>query len=267
MSGSVSGGTYGLAFGTGYVVTGAIGYRSNGTPNANTYDFRFSGDTSNLVVSCLNAKTLSPPTLLGRNSPGLGTSIRQGVFCQDFQQTVGAVYSYLLFGDLTKDVVTVRPGGSGSSVCAIPQSACGATDKIALVEWTEDTVAATAQTRGVYVLANGWGANIPSNALLYIEAEYLNSASGWTTALAAGTETVNTNDAWTLLTATYIPGRVGPVKYRVWLCKYVASAKIYMDAALYSAGGAMLPARWLDGDTKLTAEWRATTGLAKNRGY
>jgi hypothetical protein len=156
------------------------------------------------------------------------------VYCEDYGGVLGASHAYLVNGDVIRNDVTVRPGGAASSIEVVPQSHCSAVCPIQICEWTEHGVPASAQTRSIYVLGNGW-TSFPTNAELWFEAAYLNDAVETTRAVIRSTEALVDNVTWTELSVTFTPAQAGLVRYRAWLAKYEAGASVFIDNMLVTS--------------------------------
>jgi hypothetical protein len=137
---------------------------------------------------------------------------------------------------------------------ATPQSFVDANNPFHILKWVEDNVPAVATTRTVWVKGANWSSFPTGGAggTLHLKATYLNAAGAWTTADVYSTETISDNTTWTALTtASFTPGRVGPVIYVLSLYRYEsATASITVDNALYGPG-LVIPAVWKNGDSQL----------------
>ena len=245
ISGTVTGCSYGVIYGTGHTISGRIGYTAAGVRAANTYDFRFGvEDSSGLKVVCRGAKFLGGSTMFhtSRNTAGVGSQ-GQAVYCEDYgadgAPVLGASWAFHPTGDVIKNTTTVRSGGAASSLEVVPLSNCSLYAPILVCEWTELAVPASAQNKSVYVKGEGWTfgpGNAPLASELYFEAEYISNGTTFARTTVASTQVLTDNTTWVqLATGSFTPAAAGHVRYRVWLKKYAASCKVYVDNALYSA--------------------------------
>lgn len=167
----------------------------------------------------------------GRAAANIGSQSRQGAFSEDHGRVLGASYAYLPSGDVIKNTSTVRSGGASSSLEVVPLSNCSVTAPILVCEWTEVAVPASSQTRTVYVRGEGW-ATWPTASELYIEAEYVSNATTFARTTVASTQVLTDNTTWTALSVSFTPAAAAHVRYRVWLKKYAAACKVYIDNQL-----------------------------------
>ncbi len=230
VSGTISGCNYGLSFGTGYTVSGTISGCSN--------HFRFGVTDSNALSVILRGASILPsPTFSGRSVAGVGSQGRQGVFSEDHGRALGASCAYLPSGDVVKNTTVLRSGGASSSLAVVPLSNCAATAPILVFEWTEAAVPASAQNKSIYIKGGEVGetwSSFPENTELYFEAEYISDGTTFVTTTIASTAVLTDNTTWTQFpTGSFTPAVAGHVRYRAWLKKYQASAKIYIDNKLY----------------------------------
>lgn len=232
VGGCVFGNTRGFAY-CDLVITGKIGYNGSDTAVANTYDFRWPNYNSAGLLKCLcRGAKIGTPAMYQNNSGGIGSQAKNFVAFEDYQQVVGAHRVFLPTGEVIKNTSTVRSGGAASSLECIPYSNCAANAPLLLLEWTELDVPASEQTRSIYVLGNGW-TSFPTNAQLYLEAEYYNAASGVEKTTVASTQVISDNVTWTALSVTFTPGQVMPVRYKAWLKTYESGASVFVDNKLY----------------------------------
>ena len=231
ISGNVYSNSYGIRKCLNTVITGKLGYNSSDVSSVNTYDLYNEAGYDNIVVS-RGAKLQSTPSFTGRNTSGIGPEI--ALKCEDYSQTVGSSYSFYQFGDVIKNTSTVRSGGADNSIEVVPLSACTTINYIPILEWTEFDVAASSQTRGVYVLGSGWS-TWPTAAELWFEAEYLSAGSGTAKTIIKSTEVLTDNTTWTKLDVTFTPSQAGIVRYRMYLGKYASSCKVYVDNQLQTS--------------------------------
>lgn len=180
----------------------------------------------------------------------------------DHDQTAGAQYIYDRYVDIIKNTATVRTGGASESLEVIPQSNCSTANPNKLVEWFEDAVPASAQTRSIYALGSGFSANYPTAVQFYLEAEYFDGSAStdFSRGSVASSQVLSDNTTWTELSVAFTPTKAGQVRYRIWYKTYAASTKVYVDHALYGAdGGPQYPA-WIDGESTLQARTPIISG-------
>jgi hypothetical protein len=249
LSGTISGCSYGINYGTGHTLSGTIsgcnygiyygtGYTLSGTISGCNYTFRFGvSDTNPLSVRVLGSASLpNPPVFYNRNTSGIGSQGKHGVFCEDYNKVLGASYAYLPTGDVIKNTATVRAGGAVSSLEVVPLSNCAVIAPIQIFEWTELSVAASAQNKSVYIRADAAWSVYPTATELYIEAEYISNGTTFATTIVKSTAVLNHASNWIQFTIPgFTPAVVGHVRYRAFLKKYEASRKIYCDAMLVSS--------------------------------
>jgi hypothetical protein len=230
ISGTVLGCTYGVYMSYDCRITGKIGYRADGSAVPNTTTFRFSaGDDSTGLYVVLRAATIpSPPTFSLRNTVGVGSRSQQGVYSEDHALVAGARYAFLPTGDVIKNTTTIRPGGASSSLETIPLSNCAPGAEMRVAEWAEQAVAASQQTKTIYVKGEGWS-TFPTAGQLYLEVEYISNGTTLARTLLASTQVLTDNTTWTALSVTFTPALAGAVCYRVYLATYAAACKVYVD--------------------------------------
>jgi hypothetical protein len=208
---------------------GKIGYDSNNNLVPNTTDFYFGNYYYSHFKCIVNAKTPDPPVINGRNSTLWGGIIGdEGVYCEDYQGILGASHVFLVFGDVIKNIVTVRSGGAASSLEVVPLSNCGLYCSIPIFEWAEFNVPASPQTRTVYIKGEGWS-TFPTAAQLYIQAEYYSDATLMTKTTAVSTAVLTDNTTWTAFAVTFTPAQVSYVRYKGYLKTYASACKVYVD--------------------------------------
>lgn len=227
-----------------------------GTLSNNTTDFAFSSSSgaSPLDISVYAGSTIpNPPIFSSRNVTGTGKRCAGAkVGFENYLASNGASYAFQANGDIIKDTSVLRTGGATSSIRAEPQSNCAVNTEMLLLEWEEMSVPASAQTRTIYVKGASW-VSFPTNAQLYLEADYYSSA-GYAITTVASTEVISDNTTWVALNVSFTPSVVGHVRYRAYLGAYVASGKIYIDNALYRTGLVTKHAAWKDGMSALLAD-------------
>jgi hypothetical protein len=158
-----------------------------------------------------------------------------------------AVHGY---GALYRDATVFR-----SASCSLRSnifSLCSITRPVEVIKWTENNVPASVQARRVYIQGTGWSV-VPTAAQLYLEAEYYDAAGAWTTTTIKSVNVLSGNGVWEPLTVSFVPGRVGPVTYRVVVAKYQAGGIIYLDHALYYSATEFLEAAFDWGKSVLPA--------------
>lgn len=226
ISGVVSGCSYGVAYGSGHTISGtmsgctiAFSLCANGGEEGGAYIVRPSA-------------TIGALTFYGRNTSACGKAGGlQGVLFEDYQRVVGASYAAWMTGDVYRNDAVLRTGGASSSIEVIPLSACSVTGPVRAMEWVETSVPATAQTRTVYVRGEGW-TTFPTAAELYLEAEYVSNGTTFVTTTVASTQVLTDNTTWVALSVSFTPAAATHVRYRVWIGKYEAACKVYVDNAL-----------------------------------
>ncbi len=227
---TISGCSYGITYGTGNTVLGTV--------SGCLYQFYFnSGGGQGLSVFLRGLVVLSPstPTFYGRNTVGAGGPFRQGVFCEDYGQVLGASYAYLMFGDVIKNTGITRAGGAASSLEVVPLSNCAVRAELIFLEWTELSVPASAQNKSVYIRADAAWSVYPTADELYIEAEYISNATTFATTIVKSTAVLSDGSTWVQFSIpTFTPAVAGHVRYRGYLKKYEASRKLYVENMLVS---------------------------------
>jgi len=137
---------------------------------------------------------------------------------------------------IERETTEVRGGGATSSIKVTPTTFCNTNYPKIVMEWEEQAVPASAQTRGVAIkqgLADPTG--FPTNVQLWLEAEYYNHATNDTVTTAVSTATISVYDTWTWFPVTYTPAQVQKVRYRVWLGVKKSAEAYYIDNQLYDA--------------------------------
>ena len=229
ISGTISGCATGVYFGTGHTISGTI------SGCASTFRFG-AADTNALQVVVKGKAVIGTPTFTSRNTAGVGSQGKQGVFCEDYGQVLGASYAFLPTGDVIKNTTTVRGGGAASSLEVVPLSNCATIAPVQIFEWTELAVAASAQNKSVYMRPDAAWSVYPTNTELYIEAEYISNATTFATTVVKSAAVLDHATNWTQFTIPeFTPAAAGHVRYRAYLKKYEASRKVYVDNMLVSA--------------------------------
>jgi len=152
---------------------------------------------------------------------------------EDHNQSKGAQKTYYHNGTIEKDTSVVRPGGASSSAKMSPNSRCGLYYPLTIADdscsgdfklW----LPAEEKTVTFYMRTFGY-TSLPISDELYIEASYLDEATGGHRATVQSTQTVSANDTWTAFSVTFTPAQEGWVYITVYLKKYEASAGVYVD--------------------------------------
>jgi hypothetical protein len=224
------------------MVGGAVGYDANGARLVNgTADFRFPGSSTGstpMHMVCRGVQTTNPPTFSQRNASTTGgfsvRNRREGVFFEHYLQALDEHYAALPTCDVVKQDGIVRSGGADTALEATPLSQLSVLAPAIIMEWEEPAVAASSTTRGIYVRGSGWS-TFPTNTELYLEAEYVANDGTFTSDFAVSTAVLVDNSAWVNLTMNFTPAAVTPVRYRVWLKRYEAGAKVYVDAEVQTS--------------------------------
>jgi hypothetical protein len=235
ISGQVYSNTTGIRGCVNLLITGKLSKNALGADAANTRDFDFDNSALGLKSYLRGVDRLATGLVhINRNSLSYPDA---DVWSQDDGQVIGTHVLYSSFGTVTND--TTVHNLAMQSLKAEPLSNCGAVvdalgnlAQLKIAEWTENNVPASTQNRRVYVKGEAW-TSFPTSAELYIEAEYYDSALGWTTTKLKSTQVLTDNTTWTALTLSFAPSRVGDVVYRIVLQKYEAGASVYLDHALY----------------------------------
>ncbi len=247
ISGTVSGCNSGLNYGTSHTISGTVSgcnsglnsgtsHTISGTVSGNSYNFRFQNaygtSNQNLQDIIVRGRAICAASFVDRN---LAYGGDQQVYFEDYGGVLGEQYAAHAQGDVYRNVGTLRSGGAASSIRVVPLSSLAGGGYVRFFEWTELDVPEDAEiTRTIYVYGEGWS-TFPLATELYIEAEYLNHASLLTTATIKSEQVLAANEAWTVLSVTFTPLQVGPVRYKAYLKKYEAAAEIHVDNALYTS--------------------------------
>jgi len=189
------------------------------------YDVFFSNAGARILArNCSFAGTISFSTVYAR-----GAIFRS----EDHNQTKGAHRTYYFNGTIEKDTSVVRSGGASSSAKMSPNSYCGLYYPLTIADdfcsgdfklW----LPAEEKTVTIYMRTFGY-TSLPTADELYIEASYLDEATGGHRATVQSTETVSANDTWTAFSVTFTPSQEGWVYVTVYLKKYEASSGVYVD--------------------------------------
>ena len=237
ISGNIYSNTNGIRGSTAILLSSSkLGFDSGGSTAENTNDIVLINMHPTKVIS-FGAKLPSSPAIT-RNA--VGYEVDGGLLSEDHGQTIGASYAYRTFGDVIKNTSTVRSGGATSSMEVVPYSACTTVNYLPIFEWCELDVAASEQTRGVYVRGSNsppdtnWS-TFPTNSELWFEAEYFSAGSGTAKTIIKSTEVISDNTTWTKLDVTFTPSQAGQVRYRMYLGKYASGCKIYVDNQLQTS--------------------------------
>ena len=155
---------------------------------------------------------------------------------EDHDQVEGAHKSYYWHGTIEKETTEVRAGGATSSIKVTPNANCTTNFPVMAMEWEEQSVPASEQTRGVAIkqgLADPTG--FPTNVQLYLEAEYYNHATNDTVATAVSTAAISVYNTWTWFPVVFTPAQAQKVRYRVWLGIKKSAEAYYVDNQLYDS--------------------------------
>jgi len=152
---------------------------------------------------------------------------------EDHGQTKGAHRTYYNNGTIEKDTSVVRSGGASSSAKMSPNSSCGLYYPLTIADdfcsgdfklW----LPAEEKTVTIYMRTFGY-TSLPISDELYIEASYLDEATGGHRATVQSTQTVSANDIWTPFSVTFTPAQEGWVYIAVYLKKYESNSGVYVD--------------------------------------
>jgi len=152
---------------------------------------------------------------------------------EDHNQTKGAHQTLYHNGTIEKDTSVVRSGGASSSAKMTPNSYCGLYYPLTIADdfcsgdfklW----LPAEQKTVTIYLRTFGY-TSLPTADELYIEASYLDEATGGHRATVQSTQTVSANDTWTVFSVTFTPAQEGWVYVTVYLKKYEANSGVYVD--------------------------------------
>jgi len=152
---------------------------------------------------------------------------------EDHGQTKGAHKTFYFNGTIEKDTSVVRSGGASSSAKMTPNSYCGLYYPLTIADdfcsgdfrlW----LPASEKTVTIYIRTFGY-TTLPTADELYIEASYLDQASGGHRATVQSTQTVSANDTWTAFSVTFTPSQEGWVYVTVYLKKYESNSGVYVD--------------------------------------
>jgi len=152
---------------------------------------------------------------------------------EDHNQTKGAHQTLYYSGTIEKDTSVVRSGGASSSAKMTPNSNCGLYYPLTIADdfcsgdfklW----LPAAQKTVTIYLRTFGY-TTLPTADELYIEASYLDQASGGHRATVKSTQTVSANDTWTAFSVTFTPSQEGWVYVTVYLKKYESNSGVYVD--------------------------------------
>jgi len=184
-----------------------------------------------------------------------GQKGQQGFFVisEHHQQVKDAHYAYLGAGDVISNYTVTRPGGATSSVECIPLSVCAADASLIPFEWVETETPASSQTRSIFIKGEGWS-SWPTNVELYLEAEYISNATTLSRSKVVSTAVLIDNTTWVEFPVTFSPATVGNVIYRVYLQKYQAASKIYIDTMLNRQNMDSKRASWIEGESVLAID-------------
>lgn len=220
--------TFGIYGGNDNVLYGKLGYGQTGEAASNTYDFSFLDDYSVSKITSRGALHSTPPSIFYTNSEEGNTNTV--FFCEDYGRVTGASCSFRMGGSITKNTSTLNTSGTSSLEC-VPRSVCSSVTPLPLFSWTELNVPTGSRTKSVYISGSNWS-SFPTTGELYIQAEYLNTATGVTRSTVYSTGILSSG-IWNRFSVTFSPSQVGIVRYEGYLKKYISTAKIYIDTRLY----------------------------------
>ena len=154
------------------------------------------------------------------------------MYSEDHQQTKGDHKRFTSVGTVTRDTGTVHSGGASSSAKLEPNSDIGLYRPLTISDdfagdfkiWTP----ASEKTITIYLQTFGYS-SLPTADELYIEASYLDEASGGHRATIASTDTVSANGSWTGFSVTFTPSQEGWIYVTLYLKKYESSSGVYVD--------------------------------------
>ena len=214
---------------------GSIGWDKADVAAPNTNDFYFNNSKT---VILRGAKLPSAGLTFSDRNSSAYHHIKGYLQSENHGQVNGAHYRYEAYGDVIRNTATVRTGGADNSIEVIPLSNCNAKRYVSVIdwgkEWVEFAVPASAQTRTVYIKGEAWTV-WPTATELWFEAEYISNATTLETTIIKSTAVLTDNTTWVAFTVSFTPAAVGIVRYRIYLGKYQASAKVYVDNKLYTA--------------------------------
>ena len=180
-----------------------------------------------------------PSRIYARNCSFAGSiSFLSGAFgaflrSEDRNQTKGAHQTLYHNGTIEKDTSVVRSGGASSSAKMSPNSYCGLYYPLTIADdfCSGDSklwLPAEQKTVTIYLRTFGY-TSLPTADELYIEASYLDEATGGHRATVQSTQTVSANDTWTAFSVTFTPAQEGWVYVTVYLKKYESNSGVYVD--------------------------------------
>jgi len=160
------------------------------------------------------------------------------VYSEDHNQVVGDHKSKHWHGMIERETTEVRAGGANNSIKVTPNANNHTNYPWQVHEWSEEAVAASAQTRGVYIEVTGIDSTYPTAAQLWFEAESFSAGSGTAKQINKSTVVLSANSTWTWFPVTFTPGQAGKVRYRVYLAMPTEGATqdvYYIDNSLRNA--------------------------------
>jgi len=141
-------------------------------------------------------------------------------------------YKHSERGAVEKDTVEVRAGGASSCVKASPAGSLWPGLEYKLLDWVEEAVAAAAQTRTVYIKSKGLSSTFPTATQLWLQAEYLDAATGSSRTTVKSTAVISVDDTYTAFAVNFTPAQVGKVHYKVFCGVYISGGVYYVDNQL-----------------------------------
>jgi len=174
-------------------------------------------------------------TFNSTNKIDIGTVANSNsVRIEDYGGVKGANILFTSMGTITKDTGVTHSGGANSSAKIEPSSNCTPNfpltisgDKLSgdFVIWAP----ASETTVTVYIRAiDAWG-TYPTNAQLYIDAEYFAGGVTKRAVSTASTQVLSDASTWVAFTITFTPDTAGWAYVSVHLNYYEASKGVYVD--------------------------------------
>jgi hypothetical protein len=239
VSGTVFGCNYGLISGIGHTVSGKIGYNSSDIAVPNATDFMFGASDSNaLSIFLRDAKIPASPVFNSRNTAGVGSHGKQGVYSEDHGNTPGASVCYQPMGTITKvainsggDAPTTNPLTTTTGHCleVVAQTNCSTIAPITIFENHKIWLAAGTYTI-TYAVQTTYS-SIAAGALV-LTCRYMSDDSPLTyvetTNAPAITTRTDANDWTNTLHVHVTQAAAGWVDCKMLLYAYEASDEVYV---------------------------------------
>jgi len=154
--------------------------------------------------------------------------------CEDYQQVKGAHKSWYLQGTVTKDTGVTHPGGANSSAKMEPTTYVYPLYPLTLVEdWLQGAFKiwcpAAPTTVTVYIRSLGAWTAYPTNAQLYIMAEYWDDSAAKRVESPHSVQVLTDVATWVAFTTTFTPSVAGWAYVKVHLNKFEAAKGAYVD--------------------------------------